>query len=216
MKLIFLGDSITEGAGASSKENTYVAQVATLSGNETVNFGVGGTRIAKQRNISDPLWINWDFLSRSSIMPLDADKVFVFGGTNDYGHGDAYLGAWDNKDPYTFYGALRLLVESLIERYGREKLCFILPLARASEEGLPCKGPKQDEMGESLERYVAAIEEVLQKYGVPYLDFYRNGLPDMSVNGAYSADGLHPNDAGHRIIAEKICAYLNEEAKATK
>ena len=35
-------------------------------------------------------------------MDSDADVVVVFGGTNDFGHGDAKLGTFESRDPYTF------------------------------------------------------------------------------------------------------------------
>ena len=47
-KIFFLGDSITAGAGASKIENNYVNKVGEKLGVESLNFGVGGTRIAKQ------------------------------------------------------------------------------------------------------------------------------------------------------------------------
>ena len=38
-------------------------------------------------------------------------------GTNDFGHGDAPLGSFSDRTPYTFYGACHLLMESLINKY---------------------------------------------------------------------------------------------------
>ena len=55
---------------------------------------------------------------KSKLLDEDADVVIVFGGVNDYGHGDAELGTFENKDPYTFFGGLRVLIESLQEKYG--------------------------------------------------------------------------------------------------
>ena len=48
-KVCFIGDSITEGVGASSNEFCYVSRFATAHPEATVyNFGIGGTRIAPQ------------------------------------------------------------------------------------------------------------------------------------------------------------------------
>ena len=54
MKLAFLGDSITEGVGASSLETNYVSQVGKMLGCEVLNYGIGGTRIARKKESSCP------------------------------------------------------------------------------------------------------------------------------------------------------------------
>ena len=54
MKIIFLGDSITEGVGASCPINNYVCKVAEIcEGVMTENFGVSGTRIARQTTTTE-------------------------------------------------------------------------------------------------------------------------------------------------------------------
>ena len=45
------------------------------------------------------------------------DTVFVFGGTNDYGHGDAPIGGFTDRTPDTFYGACHYLFSGLIKKY---------------------------------------------------------------------------------------------------
>ena len=52
-KVYFLGDSITEGAGASSYEKSYVPVFAEISGAEVKNYGLSGTRIARQTEKSE-------------------------------------------------------------------------------------------------------------------------------------------------------------------
>ena len=113
MKLLFLGDSITEGVGASSMENNYVSQVGKSLNCEVVNYGVSGTRIGRQTFIYESSLWNYDFRLRAEIMTEDADRVFVFGGTNDYGHGRLVLGEVGERIPHTFCYELRLLIEAL-------------------------------------------------------------------------------------------------------
>lgn len=45
--VLFLGDSITEGVGASSPDKNYVSVFQSLSGANAVNYGISATRIAK-------------------------------------------------------------------------------------------------------------------------------------------------------------------------
>ena len=106
-KINFLGDSITEGCGVSAKENTFI-EILKEKYNlaEARNYGKGGTRIARQSEIKDPNEPrDKDFLMRMWDMDPDADIVVVFGGTNDYGNGQAPLGTVDDTSIFTFFGA---------------------------------------------------------------------------------------------------------------
>lgn len=67
-------------------------------------------------------------------MEPEADVIVVFGGTNDFGHGDAPLGTMSDRTPYTFYGACHVLIRKLLERYPEAELVFMTPLHRYVEE----------------------------------------------------------------------------------
>ena len=127
-KIVFLGDSITQGAGATKEENVYLEVCAKKLGAKAVNFGVGGTRIAPQITPSAEAFCDEYFLLRAKKMDKDADLVVVFGGTNDFGHGDAPFGRIGDKDPATFCGAYDALIEYLMATYGKEKLIIVYPL----------------------------------------------------------------------------------------
>ena len=216
MKLLFLGDSITQGVGASTYKNCYVSLVGEKLNCEVVNYGVSGTRIGRQEYIThnSTIW-NYDFRLRAQIMDEQADKVFVFGGTNDYGHGRLILGNIADKTPNTFCSELRLLIEDLLIKYGKEKLCFILPIHRFDEHGVQCKGEQGDEYGAPLVEYVESMRLIIKEYGIDILDLYENGIskPLVNTGDEYTVDGVHPNDKGHRLIAERICEYINKRRK---
>lgn len=206
--VLFLGDSITEGVGASSPERSYVPVFQRLSGANAVNYGIGGTRIARQRRPSQPPEFDRDFVSRVDEMQPEADVVVVFGGTNDFGHGDAPMGTFDSRDVYSFYGALHLLCERLIEKYTGAAIIFLTPLHRLSEE------QTINEIGLSVQPlhcYVEAIQKVAGYYALPVLDlFHTSGIqPRLEASRiAYMPDGLHPSDAGAERIARRLIAFL--------
>ena len=52
MKLLFLGDSITQGVGASTQDKRYTDLVAAKLGCKVINYGISGTRIARQKETS--------------------------------------------------------------------------------------------------------------------------------------------------------------------
>lgn len=211
MKIIFLGDSITEGVGASSPQNNYVNKVAEICDVETENFGVSGTRIARQKNPTEFKTFDYDFQMRAEVMRKNVDKVFVFGGTNDYGHGDAKIGAEGDDSPYTFIGGLNNLIKKLTEIYGKNKICFILPLHRFDEEDLYGEGSRT-EPTLNLKGYVDIIKSTCEKNRIDYIDLYNNGIPkpETCFGDEFTVDGLHPNDKGHLFIANKIKEYLKK------
>ena len=214
MRILFLGDSITQGVGASCEANNYVNLVKETLKCEVVNYGVSGTRIGRQAYVHCTTMWNYDFRLRVQIMEKQADKVFVFGGTNDYGHGRLLLGNVNERVSNTFCDELHLLINSLIEKYEKEKLCFILPLRRFDEEPIRCKGKDGNELGASLVEYVNAMRYILNEYSIDVLDLYNNGIPKPLVNtgDGYTVDGVHPNDNGYALIAKKICEYIKGES----
>ena len=205
LKINFIGDSITEGALATKTENNFVSLLAKMSNSVVRNYGISATRIAKNIKPSfDPSFDQY-FASRVDNMNHEADLVFVFGGTNDYGHGDAPLGKLGDKEPTTFYGAMDDLINKLLEYHKKEQIIFMLPIYRVNEDNPYGDGSKKVP-GESLSRYREAMVEVLNIYQIKILDI--KDEIGRAENNPLIADGLHPNDAGHYKIASLLNEYI--------
>ena len=209
-KIAFLGDSITQGVGVSDKENLYWNRLARRTGAKCYGYGIGGTRIAPQRVPSPKPVHDQYFGSRVPDMIPDADIVVVFGGTNDFGHGDAVFGNLDGNESDSFCGALHKLLRDLIGRYPEAQLVVMTPLHRRNEDDTGCNelGVRRDHR---LEDYVDAIMKISGYYGIPVLDLYRVSGMQPAVpllKERYMPDGLHPNDAGHELIADKLTGFL--------
>lgn len=202
LKINLLGDSITWGSGSSENAKTgYVALLQSRYGAICRNYGIGGTRIAKKRVPSEIAVHDKDYCGRVEAMDPDADLIVIFGGTNDYGHGDAPIGSMSDRDPYTFYGALHTLFTAVINKYPTSKIMVITPLHRLNEV----------KENYCLKDFVEAEREVAEYYSLPLLDLYATYgvnpvLPIMKES--FMPDGLHPNDAGHALLADKIAAFI--------
>lgn len=208
-KILFLGDSITYGHGVADPDNVFSVRIARETGAVTRNFGISGTRIAHQTKATNEQW-DQNFCDRVLKMDTDADIVVVFGGTNDYGHGDAPFGTDLCRTPDTFYGALHTLYTSLIEKYPTAVIAVLTPLHRLNETGRVVNEIGTPN-GHPLSDYVAAIRQVAEEYSLPVLDLYAGGGIQPSVEAQRQAlcpDGLHPNDAGHALLARRIIAFL--------
>lgn len=206
IKANFLGDSITEGAGVPDVKYAYWNVLKERYGlAEARGYGIGGTRIARQTVPSQNPRYDLDFCSRVDGMDPDADLVVVFGGTNDFGHGDAPFGTIDDRTEYTFYGACHVLMRSLIEKYPSSTIVFMTPLHRETE-----KKPERPDVPH-LSEYVRAIKEVAALYGIPVYDLYANSNIDPQIpvqKELFTKDGLHPNIAGAARIAERLGNFL--------
>lgn len=208
----FLGDSITEGIGVEDVPNNRFDHVLKemCSLKEVRNYGIGGTRIAHQRRPSPKAWWDLNFCGRAERMDPEADVVVVFGGTNDYGHGDAPLGQPGDTGRDTFCGAVRCLMESLVCRYPEAKVVFMTPARRPGDED-PSASPNRYVPGVPLKEYVDAIKEIGKDFPVAVLDLYAElGIdPNQeSDKERFTADGVHFNDAGHRVIAQRLRDFL--------
>ena len=214
LKVNFLGDSITEGVGASSPETVYHAVLKKEAGLKTArNYGISGTRFALQKGTperpkDDYVDVN-SFSERFSVMDDDADVVVVFGGTNDYGHGDAPIGGFSDRTPETFYGACHYLFSGLIKKYLGKQIVIMTPLHRVGE--MKNTGSSKLWGAGTLKEYVDIIREVAEFYSLPVLDLYKeSGMqPEIEeVKEMFIPDGLHPNDNGNKVIARKLQKFL--------
>ena len=213
LKINILGDSITQGVGASSLENCYVSCLSRLSGALCRNYGISGTRIARKRVPTENSIFDQDFVSRVDGMDQDADIVLVFGGTNDFGHGDVPLGTMCDRRPITFYGGLHTLCVKLINKYPSSQIVFITPLHRFNEDSPYGDGPHAKPATAPLYDYVNAVRKVTEYYSLPLIDLYATSgiqpaIPKMKE--MYMPDGLHPNDAGHEILYSTLKDFLKK------
>lgn len=196
----FLGDSITEGVGASCVENRYTDVFAKETDVSIMrNYGISATRIANQQKVERDV-DELSFCQRFDRMDDDADIIVVFGGTNDYEHGDAPFGTFEDRTPETFCGACHYLMKGLIEKYPDKTIVFMAPLHREFEfKNTPLKD------------YVDIIKQTAEYYSIPVVDLFATAgiCPALEIHKqTYCPDGLHPNDAGHRRVAMRLKAFL--------
>ena len=55
---------------------------------------------------------------------------------------------------------------------------------------------------------------IAEYYEIPFVSFYDAVTPewtaDESLKTKWEADGTHPTDEGHKLVADLVCAYLNK------
>lgn len=217
-KVNFLGDSITEGTGVTNLADCrYDNRLAVMCQLSAVNnYGIGGSRLAHQIHPSAIPRFDLCFCGRAFNMDTSADMVIVYGGVNDYIHGDAPFGEMGDTTPATYCGGVYFLMNYIRQNYKNKPVIFMTP-ARCYLEGLvddllPSKHDEKVTEGKPLLDYVDVIIETAKQFDIPVLDLYRNlGLDphDPDCYKTYTIDGLHFNDEGHAIIAEKLKEFID-------
>lgn len=211
----FLGDSITEGVGVCDQNNRYDNIAHRRLGLAAhYNYGIGGTRLAHQSAPSETPRYDLCFCGRAYLLDKSADLIVVYGGVNDYIHGDAYFGKMEDRTPETFCGAVYFLMNFLKTNYEGKKIVFMTPahmhfrgISDKCLTGRPMKKPDS----QPLSAYVEVIKARGKELGIPVLDLFEK-LPidpnNESDREKYTVDGLHFNDDGHEILANTLCDFL--------
>lgn len=204
-KMNVLGDSITEGVGASSSPYTNTIK-DILKLNTIRNYGISGSAITTRP--SQPTHENDGFCQRFDDMSDDADIIFVLGGTNDYWT-NVPLGTIDSNDPETFYGALNTLCVGLINKYPNAFITFGTPPKSWRTNGsFP---NEQNSNGNTPEDFNKAIKEVCAKFTIPVLDLkHELGIdPEQNIHfSKFTSDGVHYNASGYGKIGKTISNFI--------
>lgn len=213
-----LGDSITEGIGASSPDKAYPAILKKLTGAHVNNYGVSGSRIT---DIESPYTNPGSFVDRMYNMDQTADLIIVFGGTNDFWCGDCPIGKRTDTCVNTFYGALNKIMSYLKHTYPNADVVFVVPYQQSkdADETHPYKRSTYGNFGTgTLKEYRIAILDRCEYYGIPVLDLYADYELNTADNrealekyGNFICDGCHLNDAGYHLLARKIYRFIMQD-----
>lgn len=141
-------------------------------------------------------------------------ELLIIGhGINDYHAGTPIYNEEDIYDAYTFTGALRSTIDTLQGKYPNLRILLLTspyswyPYNDAYE--LTCENYNLG--GGLLEEYVYAEIGVAESMDVEVIDLYHDFYPHEQWSDweIYTRDGLHPNEEGRKLIAEKIYEYLS-------
>lgn len=210
-KWLAIGDSITQSA-YSNIGSPYHKYIADKIGCTVINAGYGGTGYFNAA--SGFAYTRID----SGLYDLTADFVTVFLGTNDWWQSGqsvplttVNLGVLgDTNKTATFYGAVDYTLSKLAKMYNGKPVSVVTPLDRANSFSETLNYSTGN--GIPLSAVADAIIKVARKYSMPVFDLYRESnfnAGDTAFKNSYQPDGLHPNDAGHQLLARKILSFIN-------
>ena len=202
------GDSITV-ATSSAPGGNFVKQIADKNAMTYENKGVWGAVVPRGVVASGTALLS--ILETLDTMRADADYIVLSGGVNDFCHlydgneplGEVTVGYNAELDETTYCGAFESMLKNAILRWPGKKILFVIEhkmIAPASA------------IGTQIETvYLPKTVEMLQKWGVPYVDMYHDAPPlglIPELRDAYTwdndgdgvGDGWHPTREGYELF----------------
>lgn len=193
-KWVTIGDSISASYGVTDVH--YWEFIKAATGITVTNLSVSGTGYARGNN---------NFMAQTSSIPNDTDIVTIFGSGNDAG-AELELGTWSDTGTATIAGCVNTAIDNVFSVNPIMPLGIITPT--------PWSGNTPSDNG-YMERYSNLLVEICKKRSIPCLDLFHcsNLNPNSAAvrEAAYSKDnggGIHPDEAGHLIIATHVKAFL--------
>lgn len=223
-KIGAIGDSITWGFrprndidGVTGEQmQSWLVLTANKLGMAYDNRGISGSTLgANSTAANSPMSRRFDILAN------DCDIVVVMGGTNDV-RKSVPLGTIDDRTDSSYYGALHVICEGLINKYqvnqgleiGKTKHIVLATPIKLLETG--------SALNQNLQMYAQAVRDVAAFYSLPVLDLNRHSNINphilqtvqgtesgyIGVYNPYITDGTHPTQQGHEMMASYIAAFL--------
>lgn len=210
----FIGDSITEGVTATFDENgtklTFVEyanrylQIGNLMANGEAGrmyTNYGGDEYSAVKGVDQ-------------IIYFDADVYVIFLGVNDYftvptKEPKRFGNVSDTISTGGYAGMVREFMKHMQRYFGDKEVFFVMvyPVDRVTN----CTYSDTTTQP-TLNDYLDVQRQLAKEYGFSVIDLYNDGFMDCTnaeVNNYYLEDGIHPTDAGYKVLGEHIAAELS-------
>ncbi|MBR6786402.1 MAG: hypothetical protein IKM26_00585 [Clostridia bacterium] len=187
MKIIFMGDSITEGAGLKDKSSRFTDLIANELPVDCVNRGLGGDTTNGMMIRLFP-----------EVFTQSPDAMVFLGGVNDINLTGLYRPTCAN-----IVSVIRIAKDQQVPLF----LCLPLPI---EPKDMPRRDWDTDRDYERTKYLIGKYAHFLTHFcegrtevtlidtRTPFLDERGNAKRELFV------DGIHPNEKGHQLLAQVI------------
>lgn len=178
------GDSIIYGTGASTRTNGWAFKLATAKSRAIKNFGISSTPLSNSAAFANN---GQDRYATQVVERPYSDTICMMYGTNDISYG--YSGA-------NYQAAANAVVGGFVTAgYPTNKIYIV---------SIPYR--QTDALASTVQDFNSRMQTVCTSYGVTFIDVY---TPMKAVGDSLMADIVHPNDAGHQLIADTVAAIIS-------
>ncbi len=193
-----VGDSITEGAGASDSTKNYVSLLQGLLGNgvKVNNFGVSGATMLSAPYGDKPYTLEQKYMDSTKFVQ-DAGAGAVVSVVIILGANDSKPFNWDpaaGKNDQQYLKDYRALVDHYLGLTPTPVVYVGYPLATGNN---PCCAIRGNVIHDEQ---LPLIKQVAMEKHLPIIDLNTptTGHPE------YFGDGVHPNDGGYVVMADLV------------
>lgn len=165
-------------------------------------------------------WTDATFMHKQSFETLKnidfskVDIITISYGTNDYSVSIPIDNSSNQKDIYSFGGALRYSIEKIQKAYPHIKIFICSPTYRywVNNGIYTDSNAVTNSNGNLLTDYVEISKKIATDYNLIYIDnYYDSGINEDNRTEYFSGnDTTHPNINGRKRIAENISRVLIE------
>ena len=186
-RAVFIGDSYTQGFGASTEALKWTSLVAEAKNWEEVNLGLGGTGYVATSGVKgcgQVYCANFREVAEEAAAE-DPDIVVVAGGRNDL---------------VIFASDRARVTTAMSQTFTR--LRKDLPRARIIAVGPAAPGP----VDKTVRNFDASVNEIARRSDATFISLIE---PQSVITSSMVLDdGVHVNDEGHEAIAQRVLAAL--------
>jgi lysophospholipase L1-like esterase len=198
-KIIFLGDSITQGGGGPKGYVTLVKNALAEKhkdlGIEVVNAGISGNKVPDlQRRLQK------DVLDRKPTL------VVIYIGINDVWHGERDPARGTTKEK--FEEGLKEIIGKITDAGGRVILCT--PSVIGEKTG------GANNLDAKLDEYSEISRKLAKELKLPLCDLRQAFVDHLKANnsankdaGVLTTDRVHLNEAGNKLVAQAILKTID-------
>lgn len=200
-RVVFLGDSITQGGGGPKGYVTLfknaMAEKHKDLGIEVFNAGISGNKVP---NLQKRL--------EKDVIGKNPTIVFVYIGINDVWHGEKNPANGTSKEK--FEEGLNDIIDRLTKSGAKVILCTPSVIGE-KKGGANTLDAKLDEYSD-ISRKVAREKKVpLCDLRKAFVDFLKEKNADDKEKGILTSDRVHLNEAGNKLVAETMLKMVESK-----
>ncbi len=199
-RIVFLGDSITEGGvgpkGYVTLVKNALAEKRKSLGVAVIGAGVSGNKVADLQNR-----LERDVLKKSPTL------VFIYIGINDVWHGENNPKNGTSKE--AFEAGLMDIVGKTKAAGAKVVLCTPSVIGEKTDGGNSLDA-KLDEYSDITRKVAKATKSTLCDLRREFLDHLKKNNADNKESGVLTGDRVHLNDAGNRFVADTMLKTLGQ------
>jgi acyl-CoA thioesterase I len=187
IKIVCIGDSITDGAGTHNQSTSaYPSVLASLLGSDysVVNSGRGGATMLKQSD--SPFWLRKEF---SNVFAVQPDIVVIKLGTNDSKD--------QNWNAARYAADYQAMIDTLRTMQSNPEIFLCSPVPAYNRAW---------NINDSVIRFeiIPLVAELAARKGLTVIDLYS----PLSGKSELFPDGIHPNEEGAELIAKAVAGSI--------